>query len=198
MSYHYHLDYLPKETVEAIQGMTMHELDAWIEANHPESWNPREQSLEIWSCFGQTAFFDLCNHPKIKKIFDTTSPLFNDKIADGVFDHIKLLTKEDFIRIVNAIREMVYKNYENLRDSSYEHMKAEFDFKAKQWGVPEYFAEMRNLSEEQLLSLQQPYDLRENSESIVNSYLWEYQIFELVRLYKTFDWDKNALIFYGW
>jgi hypothetical protein len=43
-----------------------------------------------------------------------------------------------------------------------------------------------------------PYNMDVTREGLVSSWLYEYEIFELVLLYRTFDWDKNVLIFYGW
>lgn len=43
-----------------------------------------------------------------------------------------------------------------------------------------------------------PYDLDEHTDKISSSQYYEYQIFELVRLYKTIDWDKYVLLFMGW
>ena len=36
------------------------------------------------------------------------------------------------------------------------------------------------------------------SENISNSWMYEHQIFELTRLYKTIDWENKCLLFYGW
>lgn len=41
-------------------------------------------------------------------------------------------------------------------------------------------------------------NLDEECDAISGSWLYEHQIFELVRLYKTIDWDKKCLLFYGW
>jgi hypothetical protein len=41
-------------------------------------------------------------------------------------------------------------------------------------------------------------NLDPEDECITNSWLYEHQIFELVRLYKTIDWDNKCLLFYGW
>ena len=43
-----------------------------------------------------------------------------------------------------------------------------------------------------------PYNLNEHTDKISSSWYYEYQIFELVRLYKTIDWDKYVLLFMGW
>ena len=43
-----------------------------------------------------------------------------------------------------------------------------------------------------------PYNTDIEDEKIVNSWLYEYSIFELVRLFKKFDWENDVLLLYGW
>lgn len=40
-------------------------------------------------------------------------------------------------------------------------------------------------------------DMDEENERISKSWMYEHQIFELVRLYKSIDWDSKCLLFYG-
>ncbi len=42
-----------------------------------------------------------------------------------------------------------------------------------------------------------PYNL-EKGNSVTTSWKYEYGIFELVRIYKSFDWKKNVMIYYGY
>lgn len=42
-----------------------------------------------------------------------------------------------------------------------------------------------------------PYNL-EKGDEITTSWKYEYSIFELVRIYKHFDWDNNVMIYYGY
>lgn len=42
-----------------------------------------------------------------------------------------------------------------------------------------------------------PYNLTKGSE-VTTSWKYEYGIFELVRIYKSFDWKKNVMIYYGY
>ena len=42
-----------------------------------------------------------------------------------------------------------------------------------------------------------PFDL-EKGEEITTSWKFEYGIFELVRIYKSFDWKRNVMIYYGY
>ena len=41
-------------------------------------------------------------------------------------------------------------------------------------------------------------DTDPENERISNSWMYEHQIFELVRLYKSIDWENKCLLFYGW
>lgn len=42
-----------------------------------------------------------------------------------------------------------------------------------------------------------PYNLNEGDE-VTHSWKYEYSIFELVRIYKQFDWENNVMIYYGY
>ena len=41
-------------------------------------------------------------------------------------------------------------------------------------------------------------DLDESHETISGSWKFEHQIFELVRLYKSINWEEKCLLFYGY
>jgi len=42
-----------------------------------------------------------------------------------------------------------------------------------------------------------PYNL-DSGDEVTTSWKYEYVIFELVRIYKTFDWKKDIMVWYGW
>ena len=56
---------------------------------------------------------------------------------------------------------------------------------AIEWGVTGFLDEMV------------PYSLDPNRE-LVSSWKYEYAIFNLVLLYRTFDWKSNIMIYYGY
>lgn len=43
-----------------------------------------------------------------------------------------------------------------------------------------------------------PYNLEENNENLTDSWLYEHTIFDLVRIYKTFDFSKKSIMFFGY
>lgn len=42
-----------------------------------------------------------------------------------------------------------------------------------------------------------PYDL-DSGEAVTTRWRYEYAQFELIRIYKTFDWENNLMIYYGY
>lgn len=42
------------------------------------------------------------------------------------------------------------------------------------------------------------FDLHDGKESITRSWKYEYGLFELIRIYKSFDWKKNVMAYYGY
>jgi len=40
-------------------------------------------------------------------------------------------------------------------------------------------------------------DLKDEKDRITGSWKYEYSIFELVRIYKTFDWENDVMVYYG-
>lgn len=43
-----------------------------------------------------------------------------------------------------------------------------------------------------------PYNLSTMNPNIVNVMMTEYEIFELVRIYKSVDWEKEYVVYFGW
>lgn len=43
-----------------------------------------------------------------------------------------------------------------------------------------------------------PFNLDDGKDEVTSSWKYEYSIFELVRIYKSFDWENNVMIHYGY
>ena len=63
----------------------------------------------------------------------------------------------------------------------FEHIRS----MASEWGVKSFL--LNNL----------PYDLKKGNE-ITTSWKYEYGIYELIHIYKTFDFKNNTLVYYGY
>ena len=70
---------------------------------------------------------------------------------------------------------------------------------SKQTAFYKIYDHVRNFRNEWIpaYNVDSPYDL-ENGDSITTSWKYEYEIFELVRIYKHFDWKKNVMVYYGY
>lgn len=83
---------------------------------------------------------------------------------------------------------------------NYPNNKYKFDFSLitqeeqnALWEILEHIRSMR--TEWTILT---PYKLKDGRDEITGSWKYEYGIFELVRIYKTFDWKKNMMYYYGY
>lgn len=80
----------------------------------------------------------------------------------------------DFSKITDEEQTALFKIIEHIRGMSNE------------WGVNTFNSNHR------------PYRLVQNSNSASTSWKYEYAIFELVKIYNTFDWKKNIMFYYGY
>lgn len=123
-------------------------------------------------------------------------------------DHdLHIVGKDFFEHVINHYVGLIKKYYENLLKSFWDSENRDFNLKnidtpegkkstidcvqhcrslALEWGVTNWFTE------------RPPFNLESDTQTITTSWKYEYSIFELVRLYKTFDWENDLLIYYGW
>ena len=76
--------------------------------------------------------------------------------------------------------------------------------------IEQWYTENKEKPLEELVAIQEsrrrewstefclPYSLDLEKPEVVSSWQREYVLFELVRIYKTFDWEKDLLVYYGW
>lgn len=110
-----------------------------------------------------------------------------------------LLTKDDFKSVIEFYRQKIIawlQSFLNpdeswivsnkLSKEERKHLEWEYEIKDRldSWSG-KYFGTL-------------PIDLDESRERITGDWSYEYAIFELVRLYKIFDWENNELVLVGW
>lgn len=124
----------------------------------------------------------------------------SDELKERYFDDgFALLTKDDFKAVIEAYRQKVVNWLQsflspdesqvtapNLSKEERKHLewKYEIEDKLDKWSG-KYFG----------IS---PIDLDESRERITGDWSYEYAIFELVRVYKAFDWENDDLVLVGW
>ena len=102
-----------------------------------------------------------------------------------------ICSKEDFLDVINNYKQQIIQYYEYLLEPA--KNDSEVSIKDKQ--MTHITFRLQDWKNNYNL---QPINTDLTKDTICDSWLFEYAIFELVRIYKTFDWENDALILLGW
>lgn len=125
-----------------------------------------------------------------------TSKELKERYSDYGF---ALLAKEDFKAVIEAYRQKIINWLQSLLNpeddpiipsklskEERKHLTIEHEIQDK---IDSWSGKYFGIS---------PIDLDESRDRITGDWSYEYAIFELVRLYKIFDWENNELVLVGW
>jgi hypothetical protein len=209
MGYRNYLGSLPKKEYNKIKRMTIQELyvfknEEWVE-DYSEGYVgvydvAYNQHYELGKYVDQ---FD-------KKFFKT---VFKNKETQKHFteEHDFYLVEKEFVEeLIKYYTEKIRTYYRNMLEPFFEGSESKAGFMktkdtpitveemggifelidhvrvmAMEWGVAGWLADLT------------PFDLNSDRE-LVSSWKYEYAIFNLVNLYRTFDWKRNVMIYYGY
>lgn len=195
MGYSQYLYAIPKNQVARIQSCKSNK--DWIDFaerygymyDADTEWlAPYEVGIEIYELGND---LDIVHELKKNKSCVFTSEELQHRYSDYGFD---LLTKDDFKAIIEFYRQKIIEwlkdllNPENNPAIPPRLSKEEMQQRAIEDKLDKWIGKYASI----------PIDLDESTERVTGSWLYEYAIFELVRLYKTFDWEHNDLILMGW
>lgn len=183
MGYHTRLALLDKKVHKKIKNLSPKSLNQWYLKNikDPDFDNIQNFHLaEEISNFGKSCEFEFLSKYK-KNVF--SNPKTNELLNDG--GEFFIIGKDGLEAIIEYYRKEILNYYEELQNP-----KDRFS--------PDVQSHIRRKIDEWKAEYVKPYDLGDNTESIVNSWNYEYVIFELVRLYKTIDTDSFEICIIGW
>lgn len=205
MGYRHYLYAIPKKQVVEIQACKTNA--GWCDF-------AEKYGYEIdWSCCKDgsgwlspykvgTELYELGKYSEIGFKLESERPsLFtSEELKERYSDYgFALLTKDDFKAVIEAYRQKIVDWFQSLfnpdesqvtvaklskEERKHFEWKYQIENKLDRWSG-KYFG----------IS---PINLNENSERITDSWLYEYAIFELIRLYKIFDWENDELVLVGW
>lgn len=181
----------------SLRDCSVEELKTRLSAYYTED----EDYFAVYDMFQQTEVFDFATLDFVSELLKASEPFFKDKCTDEYFEHynIKLCSKETFELAIDGMRKHILEYFKDLRNKKPEVILAHLESKIEEW---QPLSETLGFGDEKdytkLNSEHFPYDMDVNKPNIVTSWLYEYLIFELVRLYKGFDWDNDILMLYGW
>lgn len=137
-----------------------------------------------------------------KKIIETGSPLFkSDELMEKYKEYEPYVVGKEGVRAaIDYQVSLIQENFKNILEHEGKNSeKASYRFygKSKKDVYREYIEEKSREWKEYsfgLLSI----NLELNKPQITESWKYEYNIFELVRLYKHTDWENNVFLYIGW
>lgn len=206
MGYRHRFATVSKTVYNTVKDMTPEQLKEWVLKNHPEGWYAESEDegfFNHYQLLGQKEIFDFgkdCwfTEALIKRI----SSVFTNADVVNSIEPLSLCTKADFEFVINEMRKHIHEYFkECLETYTPEQMKHHFHEKMEEWGDMTDILGLTDLSPERAAAINSqhyPYNMDLNREGLVSSWLYEYEIFELVLLYRMFDWDNTVLLFYGW
>jgi hypothetical protein len=159
--------------------------------------------IDIHEILGQREVFEfgkLYYDDTAERIYRRGRPLFSNKETQGEFSYYKpyRMGKEGMMEAIEIYKQKIISYYECLLVDG-EVQVLPLGIEIPRNDIKSVDKLVKN-AKDALMWWKEigAIDLNENHEAIAKSWLYEHQIFELVRLYKTIDWDKKCLLFYGW
>lgn len=112
-------------------------------------------------------------------------PFYLNEDTQELFEyyHPRVIDENVFKNIIiEEMRKAAYELYSETEELGPEHCMALVHRRKELW-ASEYTT---------------PYKLNANSQEIVGAFSIDYQIWDVVRMYKTIDWKNDAVILFGW
>ena len=205
MSYRFRFATVNKEYLDKVRSMSVAEFIEFTRINNPNAYSdsPGESVyIHIWEMFKQTEIYDMGDCPYAMDVIRASEPLFTNPETQNYYSESNLYfcDKKAFLAAIDGMRKLVVKSYQRMIDTP-ALVPLYLDEKKREWSdftdVMEMDVQDKD-KKEKINDMYRPYNLDDTDDEIVKSWRYEYTIFELVRLMKTFDWENNYLIFYGW
>lgn len=188
MGFNLHLGSIPKTTFDTIKVMNRAELmEQYPPEYDDEVYPPGVYTLVESRMYELGSDFEI-----LTKCKDHLEDLFQDEDLKAYYNdesYLYTMTEAGFLSLIDYYRESTMKYYKGLFESLTiigGDTEAVFNFMEKrstEWEHSRYLL---------------PYDTKKNKNYITTSWEREYSIFELVRLYKLFDFENNILVLSGY
>jgi len=213
MGYRTYIGYMPKKTYNKIKRFTPDELYSHYNKTDEKYIGVYEYGTELYE-FGKDTEF---NSPK-----KSHKNFFTKKETQAKYEgyEFQIVTKEFLAYIIDSYNKRIQDYYNDMvspffgkelltnpsefmntikRSGYFDKPNVTFDFtkitQEESNALYKILEHVRTFSPE--WTYLTPYNL-DSGEAITTSWKYEYSIFELVRIYKSFDWKKNQMYYYGY
>jgi len=165
----------------------LHEFGKYVEFGNKKFYSPFFSNEETQKGFTEEYDFWIVEKEYLKHIIE----FYKQKVVNYYNEMLNPFFGADveFSEFMDSIRHSYDGGNKNYT----------FDFtkitQEQQTQLFEILHHMRSMRSEWTLLI--PYNL-EKGDHITDSWKYEYNIFELVRIYKTFDWENDIMVYYGY
>lgn len=127
-------------------------------------------------------------------------------ITEEMETEFHIMSKEDLEYIINDYHKKVFENYsfylkilenKTITEEEKEKFQIYSDDEAECKKVVVNFIKSKVREWENSDSILCPYEL-DKTKDLIQSWCYEYAIFQLVNIYRNFDWDNDYLIYSAW
>lgn len=181
MSYRYYFNLVKKEDVKKIKDVSLKKLiDNFNEGN--------EDDIEINfdKVIPQKCIHEFGKFYESKEIQETGEPLFSNKETKEFMSYYDyyVVGKEGLLKVIDIYAKKVAAYYKELLNNEAEtHMYLTSMIKA--WNEPYKKGITLGIN-------------LDDNDVLVNGWEYEYNIFNLLHLLKTIDWETYTILFYGY
>lgn len=184
MGYRNYIGTMSKERHTEIKNMSTDELLKWQD-KFTEDYGYVSVSEVANELYGFGKGIEFADEKYYSPVFDN-----DDTQSDITEEHDFYIVGKEFVQhIIEHYEEKVKSHYLELLEGIDDPMKIPHEKALALWH------QIDRLSSE--WNDMKPYNLKKGDE-VTTSWRYEYVQFELVRIYKTFDWENNFMIYYGW
>lgn len=202
MGYRHYFYLVEKEQVEKAKKMTYDELSCYA---REQGWIDEDDCFFFCDAFNQKEIFEfgkLYFDDTAERIYSSGVPMFENEETQKEFsDYVPYIVGKNGVKTaIDIYKEKVLNYFRSLVTPECAKQKL-VNFRVKPEDLD--IGRVCDAVEEKILRWSNfcgtcPVNIEEKREEITNSFLFEYHIFELVRIYKYTDWEKYTVLFYGW
>lgn len=193
MSYRYRFHSVPKTEIEKIRKCTTNvQLCLWAEKQgyKVKTYDENDRYMTIYD-IGKEIYEFGTDEEWAYEIQEKNESIFSsEELKELYIDYQPVIcSQNDFLSVINAYKQKIINYYKSLLIQTKDSVCTPENKQRKH--IEDILYEWDN-------GYCCPIDTDMSHNRINNSWLYEYSIFELVRLYKTFDWENDELILLGW
>lgn len=197
MGYRHYFYKVSKEEVERVKDLSLDKIkeEPFYKENGYISLRNFINHQEVFE-FGKLYYEDTD-----EQIYSTGRPLFNnDEVMEYFSENAPFIVgKEGLLKTIEIYKEKIKKYYKDMLIDGEERIVHIFGFTVKDEDIKS-IDKVKKEIESKIRMWEYSkgvIDINEDNLCVTRSWLYEYEIFNLIFILKTIDWEKDTLLFYG-